>query len=214
MVVLNSSSDKSSGTHKNELTTIVAAVLFIGLMSFVGGYFIGVRYGARSFLHAHQQELLVLAQGAEQDAEVENKSVVHEEHVLNASQQDQAILQSDLQMPAATTSTINGTNNGTSTEKPVSPVLPVKTDEQKTRFWAVVATVDSYAHATQLMEHAASVNIVVRIKKVTRLSSKKKKRMMYQLVTPRYESQQELTSALEMLKTVPVWSKYIHKTYL
>lgn len=202
--MLNSSLDKSSGTNKNELTTIVAAVLFIGLISFIGGYFIGVRYGARSFLQAHQQELLVLAQSeTEQDA-AEDKSIVHEERDLNSSQQEPVAAQTDLQVPA--------TQNSAIAEKLVLPV-PVA-DEQKTRFWAVAATVDSYAHATQLMENAASVNIVVRIKKVTRLSSKKKKRMMYQLVTPRYESQQELTSALEMLKTVPVWSKYIHKTYL
>lgn len=204
LVMLNSSLNKNSGTNKNELTTIVAAVLFIGLISFIGGYFIGVRYGARSFLQAHQQELLVLAQSeTEQDA-AEDKSIVHEERDLNSSQQELVAAQTDLQVLTIQNSAI--------AEKLVSPVPTA--DEQKTRFWAVAATVDSYAHATQLMENAASVNIVVRIKKVTRLSSKKKKRMMYQLVTPRYESQQELTSALEMLKTVPVWSKYIHKTYL
>jgi len=176
---------KNGGRSSRELSVIIAAVLFTGLLAFVGGYFLGVRHGVYSFVDAHKSELLVLNTDSE-------SAIVSEKNEESDGALEPVKVQSNEQKVEI--------------EKPAG----IEESTQNRRYWAIAATVESYVRATQLMEQAASVNIVVRIKKTSRLLAKGKKRILYQLVTPRYDSRQELTRALETLKTIPLWSRYLH----
>ena len=168
----------SNDIDKNrELSWLVAAVLFIGFLAFIGGYFLGVRHGARSFMDAHQEELI--------------ESALDGTTTMVLSEQEQPRAQSgEVGMPS------------TSTQIPVVEPLTQ-------RFWAIVTIVDSYAQAINLMEQATKVGIVVRIKKTSNMLPRGKKKFLYQLVTPRYASQEQLERALETLKTAPLLAKYM-----
>jgi len=174
----------SSDTQKNrELTWLIAAVLFLTLLAFVGGYFIGVRHGARAFMCAQQEELV---------ENVIDDAVAPESGVALASV-----------MPSSTLTSESGV---------LSIPLQQPSIAAVTSYWAVGAMVDSYVMATHLMEQAATVGVVVRIKKVTNLLPHSRKKIVYQLVTPRYTTQEQLESALARLKKLPSWSKYINAT--
>ncbi len=165
----------SNDIDKNrELSWLVAAVLFIGFLAFIGGYFLGVRHGVRSFMDAHQEELV--------------ESALDGATTTVLSEQEQPRAQS-------------GQMVGQSAQVPV-------VEQPAQRYWAIVTVVDSYVQAINLMEQAAKVDIVIRIKKTSLLSHDKKK-VVYQLVTPRYAQQEQLERALEILKTVPQLAKYM-----
>lgn len=174
----------SSDTQKNrELTWVIAAVLFLTLLAFIGGYFIGVRHGARAFMCAQQEELVENAVGDAIAPEPE---------------------------PVLAPGAPSGTFTRESDSLPISPQQPAIA--AATSYWAVGAMVDSYVMATHLMEQAATVGVVVRIKKVVNLLSHGRKKIVYQLVTPRYTTQEQLENALTRLKKLPSWSKYINAT--
>lgn len=167
----------SSDTQKNrELTWLIAAVLFLVLVAFVGGYFIGIRHGARAFMRAQQEELV--------------------ENVVNEMAPTPEVGQGE--------KTSGPEIGATSAGQPESM--------SATSYWAVGAVVDSYVMAAHLMEQAATVGVVVRIKKAVNLLPHGRKKVVYQLVTPRYTTKEQLEGALARLKKLSSWSKYINAT--
>ena len=176
--------ESSNNTQKNqELTWLIAAVLFLTLLAFVGGYFIGVRHGAHAFMCAQQEELV---------ENVVDDAVAPEPGVAPTSV-----------TPSSTLTSVPGAATITLQQPSIAAV---------TSYWAVGAMVDSYVMATHLMEQAATTGVVVRIKKVTNVLPHSRKKIVYQLVTTRYTTQEQLENALARLKKLPSWSKYITAT--
>jgi len=168
---------QSNDAHKNRaLSWLIAALLSISLVSFIGGYFLGIRQGARAFICAQQEELA--------------ESMGNDNDAVSAPAVELNPLPDPVPLPSA--------------EQTVS--VPA------TSYWAVAATVDSYVFATHLMEQAAALKIVVRIKKTVNLLPHGRKKVVYQLVTPRYTTKEQLETALARLKRLSSWSKFLNAT--
>lgn len=176
----------SNDVDKNWVASwLIAAVLFVSLCAFVSGYFIGIRHGAQAFLCAQHDELLA---GHSDDTG------------------DDAAEAVDGQMSSAAA--------GTSTSSMPTPSGSSAAALSVTprSFWAIGATVDHYVYATHLMEQAARVSVVMRIKKVATPLPHGRKKVAYHLVTPRYATQEQLEEALARLKKIPVWAKHLKIT--
>ena len=74
-------------------------------------------------------------------------------------------------------------------------------------YYAEIATIDSYALVTQLVEQAAKVGVSLRIKKATRVLSRGRRKRTYKMVTGRYQSRDVLERDIATLKTIPAFAK-------
>lgn len=169
-----------------QLSTIVAFIMLIPFMSFLGGYFFGIHFGAEDFTHRVEQESFtdqIYASLCVTPQEKDENCVVTQDESIEPAQA--------VDIDA---SSIAGTPENNDKASIVEPTL------SKERFYAQLIGFGTSRAANNFVQRMEEDGITTSIKTRKSKTSKGKVVSWYQVVTEPYANKSELLRIVERIK--------------
>jgi len=180
--------------EKRQASWLIASLLFIGVLLFISGYIIGKKRAVQEFAHqvvndsfldqAHHSLYSMYGHTQPQEEEKEGEG---EEETVSAA------------LPKDTEGSILGATQMSAAPMPAAiPVEPAKI-EPKMHFYSELIGFGSKRTAESFVKRVTSLGIPVILKERV---SKNKGRVVtwYQVITPEYDSEQELQRVIAIIK--------------